>query len=119
MMLKGNEEALKRINNFKTFNYTNSDVMWLDLSNLELTELSNLPSNVIHLYCNHNKLAELPNLSIIVPNLTHLFCFDNQLKELPVLPPTLQVLGYSYNKFKKIPNLPPILQTLYCSSNQL
>jgi|UniRef100_A0A6C0H1A6 Leucine-rich repeat (LRR) protein len=69
----------------------------LDLSNLNLEYLPNLPENLIELYCDQNQLILLP---------------DN-------LPKNLCILNCSFNKLKFLPNLPNNLEYLYCNNNNL
>ena len=68
----------------------------LNLNNLSLTELPELPKGLERLYCGNNQLTKLPELP---PTLEYLYCYNNQLTELP--------------------ELPPILKYLYCDNNQL
>src|ERR1700744_5638323 len=74
--------------------------------------------NLRFLYCDHNKLKELPDLSFL-SSLEILTCCYNELNELPNLPINLKHLTCSNNQLKSIPNLPPNLKNLYCSENEI
>ena len=82
----------------------------------KLTELSDLPNSLTHLYCYDNNLTELPDL----PNsLINLDCHNNNLTELPDLPNSLKELYCGNNNLTKLPDLPNSLKELWCSSNNL
>ena len=56
--------------------------------------------NITILYCDFNKLKELPELP---KSLIELYCYNNQLEKLPELPKSLIELVCSYNKLKELP----------------
>ena len=110
----------------------------LNLLNLGLTELPELPAGVTDLYCSYNCLTRLPEtlpasltclvcshnqLTTLPENLpvglTTLWCHNNQLKTLPdTLPSGLTLLYCYYNQLIRLPEtLPAGLTTLYCHSN--
>lgn len=96
--------------------YEQANVTKLDLSNLGLTELPELPDTLEVLRCSFNRLTSLPDL----PNtLEALNCSNNQLTSLPELPYKLKELFCSGNKLTSLPELPNTLETLLCYGNQL
>jgi len=88
----------------------------LELQELQLTELPDLPHNLQILDCSDNQLTRLPDLP---SNLRELLCMGNKLTSLPELPHTLRVLDCNYNKLSSLPDLPQLtnLQQLYCLHN--
>jgi len=88
----------------------------LNLKNMGLFELPELPENLLELYCDGNYLTSLPKLPYM---LVVLNCDDNQLKFLPTLPDSLTELRCNYNELLTLPLLPNNLIELYCSFNQL
>lgn len=102
----------------------------LNLENLGLTELPDIPLNCTDLKCSKNKLTKLPPL----PNCVILECADNNLRSLPNLPKCVE-LYCGMNKLQELPSLPnceildcfdneltrlpytPKLRTLYCYGN--
>ena len=66
--------------------YLSDDGKILNLSDLDITELPELPQTLKILYCSNNQLTELPELP---QTLEILNCYNNQLKELPELPKTI------------------------------
>ena len=96
-----------------------SGLSWLErlyCNKNKLTELPALPNSLTVLVCFSNELTELPAL----PNsLTKLDCSDNELTELPALPDNLTALECGYNQLTELPALPVGLTTLYCPSNNL
>jgi Leucine-rich repeat (LRR) protein len=106
------EIALERIANMR-----NGE---LNLSNLGLTELPQLPPKLKYLYCYGNQLTELPQLVSEDPStLVCLDCRSNQLTELPQLPPTLMILYCSINQLTELPQLPSTLVYLNCNDNPI
>lgn len=88
----------------------------LDVNNLRLGELPELPGNLVYLHCSGNKLTKLPKL----PNtLVHLDCSVNKLTQLPELPNTLEHLNCSANTLTQLPELPNTLVDLICVKNNL
>ena len=98
--------------------YIPDNVEFLYCNNNKLKELpNNLPNNLIGLHCNNNLLKKLPNLPNIL--LSNLQCANNQLETLPDLPDTLWKLGCENNQLKTLPDLPNNLEELNCANNQL
>jgi hypothetical protein len=74
------EEAIERVRKWTSGT--------LNLSNLGLTELPELPAGLTLLYCSNNQLTTLPDT--LPAGLTTLYCFVNQLTTLPdTLPASL------------------------------
>lgn len=99
--------------------YKNKPEEPLNLSNLHLTSLPEIPEGVQRLICSNNKLTSLPeNLPHSIRNL---YCVENKLTRLPKnLPPRLEKLSCSYNKLKTLPhNLPNTLTEIYCDGNEI
>ncbi len=88
----------------------------LDLSDLQLETLPELPNKVCILYCFNNKLT---SLSISLPNLKELYCWNNELTSIDTLPDSLEVLQLSNNKLTSLNNLPLTLNKLYCYDNMI
>ena len=88
----------------------------LDLSNLGLTKLPELPATLTRLNCTHNKLTSLPDLPA---DLTELYCSYNKLTSLPDLPATLTELWCNDNQLTSLPALPATFTKLWCANNKL
>ncbi|MBA3223140.1 NEL-type E3 ubiquitin ligase domain-containing protein [Salmonella bongori] len=88
----------------------------LDLSELDLSSLPDLPPLITTLRVNDNHLSALPELP---ESLQILICSFNPLEQLPPLPHTLKALTCSACHLKKLPSLPDALEELSCSSNPL
>lgn len=88
----------------------------LDLSNLGLTSLPELPVGLKWLGCQNNCLTRLPELPV---GLGVLYCHNNQLKTLPELPVSLNTLYCHNNQLTTLPELPVGLKWLGCHNNQL
>jgi Leucine-rich repeat (LRR) protein len=93
-----------------------NDIVYLDCSGNEITNLDNLPPNLHTLYCWENKITNLDNLPI---NLQTLYCYRNKITNLDNLPPNLHTLYCWENKIINLDNLPPNLQKLYCEGNKI
>ena len=102
---------MKYIKNYKIFEKNQTSLSFSDWGYRELPEL---PPNMTHLFCSHNKLRVLPELP---KTLKRLDCDNNELIELPTLPPNLKDLNCSYNNLKKLPELPDTLEELTCNYN--
>lgn len=89
---------------------------FVNLCHLGLTELPPLPSHIISLWCNGNRLTHLPSLP---PGLTQLRCDQNQLSCLPLLPHHLRILRCDENSLASLPSLPESLCVLWCHQNCL
>jgi len=86
-----------------------SKLINIDCSVNCLKYLPNLPSSLEYIYCNENKLLELPKL-IHLSKLQLFDCSNNQIKYIPPLPPikksiddTNYSFNISYNKVKMMP----------------
>ena len=92
------------------------NLLVLDCSNNQITNLPALPNSLMNLYCNNNSLTSLPSL----PNsLTSVHCWYNSLTSLPSLPNSLYEFMCSYNSLTSLPALPNSLATLDCRNNSL
>ncbi len=94
------------------------DIIELDLSNKNLTELPNLIRfyKLTKLNISMNKLKELTNLPSI---LTELNCTNNRIIYISLLPTTLEIFDCRYNRLKNLPTLPIMLEVFYCSYNSI
>ena len=93
-----------------------NDITFIVCSNMNLTELPELPSNLTHLHCEYNKLTKLPKL----PNgLINLYCNNNKLSKLPELPNKLYRLDCENNELINLPQIPNSVKELNCNSNRL
>jgi Leucine-rich repeat (LRR) protein len=85
-----------------------------------LTELPQLPSTLVGLYCRGNQLTKLPQLVSECPStLVDLYCADNQLTELPQLPSTLVRLDCDGNQITELPQLPSTLMWMNRGNNPI
>ena len=108
----------------KTYEQNNIDINYylfnnntkLNLSDLKLTELPELPKDIIHLDCDNNNLTELPELP---ETLESFYCDINNLTMLPELPDTLEHLYCEDNNINELPKLTKGLEILYCFNNNL
>ena len=88
----------------------------LDISNMGLSSLPELPTTLTTLDCSRNALTYLPPLPL---SLTRLYCSENKLTSLPTLPQTLIGLFCSQNQLTSLPALPSTLTKLWCLGNTL
>lgn len=88
----------------------------LDLSELNLSSLPDLPPLITTLRVNDNHLSSLPALP---ESLQILICSFNPLEQLPPLPYSLKELTCSACHLKNLPSLPDTLEELSCSGNSL
>lgn len=88
----------------------------LDLSDLGLSSLPELPTSLQELIISGNKLTILPTLP---PSLLVLKAANNLLTTLPELPPTLRLLDVANNQLMTLPELPAQLRLLNVTQNQL
>ena len=132
-------EALSRV---KAYIYNRAcnraSALELELANLMLTSLPELPAGLKHLNVGGNNLfmstgLELPtgleeldvrrngldSLPILPAGLKHLYLCKNHLCSLPVLPASLEKLDVSRNRLCSLPVLPGYMRTLNVSNNQL
>ena len=106
---------------FNIEEYLNSlpeDIETIDISNKNITYLPSLKRfyNLKTLYCDHNKLTQLPELN---SSLIKLSCYNNQLTQLPELNNHLKVLSCEHNLLTQLPKLNSSLKKLYCDHNKL
>jgi hypothetical protein len=89
----------------------------LDLRNLGLTELPELPTGLEILYCSKNRLSSLPD--ILPATLICIRCDKNKLTTLPdTLPAELRYLVCGQNELTTLPDTLPIdLEELRCDYN--
>ena len=88
----------------------------LDVSGNQLCSLPVLPTGLEELYVRRNLLDSLP---VLPAGLKHLYVCKNQLCSLPVLPASLEKLDVSRNRLCSLPVLPAGLVMLDVSNNQL
>jgi E3 ubiquitin-protein ligase SspH2 len=88
----------------------------LDMCELGLYSLPELPAGLATLDARCNRLTELPPLP---PGLTELLVSVNHLTHLPTLPTSLTALGVDFNRLSELPALPAGLITLDASANRL
>ena len=89
-----------------------TDIVDLDCSNNQLTELTNLPESLKYLEAENNQISYIDSFpeKLIIINLK-----NNNLKRLPQLPPKLQRLNVTFNKLVELPELPDSLRDLQCN----
>ena len=105
------EKAKRKVDVWISVTNTHGHHLMLDLRNLGLTSLPDLPDNIQRLDYSFNKLTSLP---ILPKYLRQLFCNNNNLISLPNnLPHNLQLLNCCFNQLTKLPNLSTKLQLLY------
>jgi len=88
----------------------------LDVSNMNLTSIPDIPDSVTHLFCSRNKLTCLPKLP---PALVTLACEYNRLTSLPELPDSVSYIFCNGNQLTSLPKLPLQGKILLCSNNLL
>ena len=88
----------------------------LNLDNLGLSSLPELPDSLTVLFASNNQLTTLQELP---DSLKHLDVSNNQLTTLPELPDSLTKLDVSNNKLTNLPELPASLKILDVGANQL
>lgn len=106
--------AIERI---KKWEADGNDWKVLDLSNLELEELPELPDNLIKLNCSRNRLTffntELPS------ELEYVDCSYNLMTAIPIMPINCRYIDCSHNRIETIPELPMVCEYFDCSHNRL
>lgn len=109
--------AISRINKWINKTKLSGDEnKFLDLSDLELTELPILPINLKYLDCSYNLLKSLP----ILPNkLEQLYCNNNNIKKINNLPDTLQNLICDRNDIYELDISRTKLKKVSCNHNNL
>lgn len=75
----------------------------LNISSNQITEITEFPSSIIFLGLSHNRLTTLPELP---RELEMLYINNNELTMLPALPETLTILDVSNNQLSELPELP-------------
>jgi hypothetical protein len=88
----------------------------LELNDLGLVNIPNLPKNVLNISLDGNKIEQIKNLP---PNLISLSLDNNKIQQIKNLPPTLVKLSLNKNKIKTIMNLPENLKLLSIESNTI
>ena len=110
-------EALSRV---KAYIYNRAcnraSALELELANLMLTSLPELPAGLEKLDVSGNQLCSLP---VLPTGLEELYVRRNLLDSLPVLPAGLKKLDVSRNRLCSLPVLPAGLKHLYVCKNQL
>lgn len=110
-------EALSRV---KAYIYNRAcnraSALELELANLMLTSLPELPAGLEKLDVSGNQLCSLP---VLPTGLEELYVRRNLLDSLPVLPAGLKKLDVSRNRLCSLPVLPAGLVMLDVSNNQL
>lgn len=110
-------EALSRV---KAYIYNRAcnraSALELELANLMLTSLPELPAGLEKLDVSGNQLCSLP---VLPTGLEELYVRRNLLDSLPVLPDGLKKLDVSRNRLCSLPVLPAGLVMLDVSNNQL
>lgn len=83
----------------------------------EITNISNLPSNLVKLVCSKQYLTDLENLP---ETLVELDCKQNYISNIDFTSlKKIKVLEISDNQFEKLENLPDTLEELYCNNNKI
>lgn len=90
--------------------------IYLDLSNLWLENLPQLPNEVRNLNISNNMIERIDYLP---ENLIGLNCFNNDIVYIDYFPDSLKDINVSYNKLTELPELPEDLIDLNCSNNEL
>ncbi len=89
-----------------------------DIINIELNDYTSLSflnyNNLIDLNCSYNQLTELKNLP---DSLLYLNCRQNKLKKI-ILPPNLKTFECTYNQIERL-KMPDSLEEVYCASNKI
>ncbi|ENH2152220.1 hypothetical protein ABVX80_003563 [Escherichia coli] len=110
-------EALSRV---KAYIYNRAcnraSALELELANLMLTSLPELPAGLEKLDVSGNQLCSLP---VLPTGLVMLDVSNNQLSGLPALPAGLVTLDVRFNLMSSLPELPGYMRTLNVSNNQL
>ena len=102
------EELLRRVANIR-----NGE---LNLVQLNITTLPDLPSGLQKLYCSYAALTSLPELP---SSLKVLWCTSMPLTSLPELPSGLEELYCRNTQLTTLPDLPSGLTKLDCSNTRL
>ncbi|PDH48874.1 MAG: hypothetical protein CND86_01350 [Bacteroidetes bacterium MED-G21] len=96
-----------------------SNITSIDCSSSEINNLDGIHyfENLTALNCSYNQLTQLPELppNLITLNTSH--CIN--LNTIESLPNTLEFIDCSYNQIIILPDLPSNLKQLYCAVNSL
>ncbi|EGO6711284.1 hypothetical protein GSM91_16690 [Escherichia coli] len=106
-------EALSRV---KAYICNRASALELELANLMLTSLPELPAGLEKLDVSGNQLCSLP---VLPTGLEELYVRRNLLDSLPVLPDGLKKLDVSRNRLCSLPVLPAGLKHLNVGGNNL
>ncbi len=88
----------------------------LNVSNLNITSLPELPSRIVHLFCGNTNITRLPELP---SELLSLSCSHTNITSLPELPSDLRVLDCSNTSITSLPELPSRLVQLFCGNTNI
>ncbi|HCS1997950.1 TPA: T3SS effector E3 ubiquitin-protein ligase IpaH7.8, partial [Shigella boydii] len=88
----------------------------LNLSDLNLTSLPELPNHISALIVENNKLTSLPKLPAFLKELN---ADNNRLSVIPELPESLTTLSVRSNQLENLPVLPNHLTSLFVENNRL
>jgi len=116
---KGKRNTQEFLDQVEFTNQGRAKIERLNLDFLSLTSfyLPKVFKDIKELYCDHNKLEELPD--DLPDNLKVLSCHNNNIKTLPRLPDNLKELSCHNNNIKTLPRLPDNLKVLRCGDNNL
>ena len=106
----------KLINRLGIADIEHGQITSINVSQLGLMTLPDLPDGLEVLNCNSNILTAMPDLP---QSLQILICSHNYLADLPELPPHLVKLFCDDNQLYSLPHLPKFLQVLHCNNNPL
>ena len=112
---EGNTKYFKTFDEVKTYYGEYYDqITFIFCNECDLTELPELPSNLVTLYCCWNELKVLPKLP---STLRDLYCAHNEFTSFPELPEGLTSYNGGDNNYGRIENLPMSLTSLtICNS---
>ena len=93
-----------------------SELQYLFCNSIQITTLPTLPSKLKELYCSRTPITSLPDLP---SGLETLYCHNTPITSLPALPSELKKIYCSRTSLKCLPDLPSGLQMLNCSHTSL
>ncbi len=103
------------LNDYTSLSFMNyNNLIDLNCSYNQLTELNDLPDSLLYLNCRQNKLKKI-NLP---PNLKTFECTHNQIERLK-MPDSLEEVYCAYNQIKKITHISKSLKKFNCVNNKL
>jgi hypothetical protein len=118
---------LGQFNNLKAIQLSNlylyeiknipSNVSSIEIENCFLKKIDDVPSSLECMYCDNNQLTKLPKINHT--NLIILSFKNNNIYQMPILPDSIKDLIFSNNQIMNIPNFPKSLKYLECSWNRL